>query len=116
MKKVFLVSLAIIAFISFAFTSISGDKKVTILISHEVKDFATWKKSFDADEVNRKNAGMTVIALYRLTDKPNVITGLIEAPNAEVANKFLSNPDLKANMEKAGVISAPEIKILNKVQ
>ncbi|MES2761798.1 MAG: hypothetical protein V4677_06310 [Bacteroidota bacterium] len=116
MKKVFLATLALIAIISFAFTSKSEDKKVTILISHEVKDFDAWKKGFDSDEVNRKNAGMKVIALYRSTDKPNVITGLIEAPNAEVANKFLSNPDLKANMEKAGVISAPDIRMLNKVQ
>ena len=116
MKKVFLAILVLIAIISFAFTSKSEDKKVTILISHEVKDYATWKNSFDADEVNRKNAGMKIIVLYRSIDKPNVITGLIEAPSAEIANKFLSNPDLKANMEKAGVMSAPEIRILNKVQ
>lgn len=116
MKKVLLTSIVILAVVSFAFKSKSEDKKVTIFISHEVKDYAAWKKGFDADEINRKNAGLKVVGLYRSADKPNVITGLIEAPNSNVADNFLNNPQLKANMEKAGVISAPEIRILNKVQ
>lgn len=116
MKKTTIAILAIVSIICFAFTFKTEDKKVTIFISHEVKDYTTWKKGFDADEPNRKTAGFKVTGLYRGHENPNMITATIEAPNAEAANKFLSNPDLKANMEKAGVISAPEIKILNKVQ
>jgi hypothetical protein len=116
MKKIVLAFIAITSVICFAFTIKSDDKKVTILISHEVKDYDTWKKGFDSDEVNRKNAGMKVTGLYRALDKPNVVTLTVEAPSAEAANKFLTNPDLKAAMEKVGVISAPEVKLLTKVQ
>ncbi len=117
MKKVIFAVLTVVAIASFAFTvKMNDDKKVTILLSHEVKDYAAWKKGFDGDEANRKKAGLHIIAVYRGVENPNVITGLIEAPSAEVAHKFLDNPELKSAMEKAGVISQPEIKVLNKVQ
>lgn len=116
MKKILFAVIATVSIICFSFTTKTEDKKVTIIISHEVKDFATWKKGFDSDEANRKNAGFVFIALYRSLEHPNIITAMVEAPSAEAAQKFLGNPELKANMEKAGVISAPEIKILNKVQ
>jgi hypothetical protein len=116
MKKVIILSIAIIAIISVAFKSATNDQKVTIYISHEVKDYDVWKKGFDADAVNRDKAGFKLTALYRATNNPNIIVGIMEAPSAEAAQNFLGNPDLKAAMEKAGVISAPDIKILNKVQ
>jgi len=117
MKKVVITTLAGIALACcFAFTNASQEEKVTIMISHEVKDFATWKKGFDADEPNRAKAGFKFVSLYRSVEKPNVITGILEAPSAEAVQKFLSNPELKAAMEKSGVISAPEIKLLTKVQ
>ena len=117
MKKLIFAALTVVTIASFAFTAkMNDDKKVTILLSHEVKDYATWKKGFDADEVNRKNAGLKLIALFRGVENPNIITGLMEAPSAEVAQKFLNNPELKAAMEKGGVISQPEIKVLSKIQ
>jgi hypothetical protein len=116
MKKVIILSIAVIAIISVAFKTATNDQKVTVYISHEVKDYDAWKKGFEADAVNREKAGFKVTAVYRLASNPNIIVGLMEAPNAEAAQKFLGNPELKAAMEKAGVISAPDIKILNKVQ
>ena len=35
--------------------------------------------------------------------------------NTEDFKKFMSNPDLKAAMEKGGVMGKPEVKILNKI-
>jgi hypothetical protein len=116
MKKVIILSIAVIAIISVAFKSATDDKKVTVMISHEVKDYDVWKKGFDGDEVNRTKAGFKMVALYRSVQNPNIITGVLEAPSAEAVQQFLNNPELKAGMEKAGVISAPDIKILNKVQ
>ncbi len=87
---------------------------VTVIITHEVKDFATWKKGFEADEPNRKKAGFAMEGLYTSVEKPNEVTIIFSAPSVEAVNGMLSNPDLKASMEKAGVISRPEAKILNK--
>ena len=43
---------------------------VTAIIQHEVKNFAEWKKIFDADEPNRAKAGVKLIGLYRSLKKP----------------------------------------------
>ena len=87
---------------------------VTVIISHEVKDYSVWKTIFDADEVNRTKAGFKGTGLYRSVDNPNKITIIGEAPNLESIQNFMANPQLKETMEKGGVISAPEVKLLSK--
>lgn len=89
---------------------------VTLLISHDVKNFNEFKKVFDEHEQMRKKAEIKVIGLYSsITDK-NHVTAISEAKNVNSANAFISSPDLKAAMKKAGVSSKPDIKILNKVE
>lgn len=88
---------------------------VTVIISHECKNYSDWKKVFDEDEVNRSNAGFKSTGLYRSFDNTNKITIIGEAPSVEAINGFMSNPLLKEAMEKGGVIGIPEVKILNKL-
>jgi hypothetical protein len=88
---------------------------VTTILTHEVKDFSEWKKGFDADEANRTGMGVSVTGVYQAADKPNMVTVITQVPSVEAIQGFLANPDLKMIMEKAGVIGAPEVKILNKV-
>jgi hypothetical protein len=88
---------------------------VTTILTHEVKDYDVWRKAFDGDETNRSNAGFKTHGVYRGVENPNSITIMMDAPSMEAINAFMTNPDLKAAMEKGGVISAPEVKILNKV-
>ncbi len=88
---------------------------VTVIISHECKNYSDWRKVFDADEGNRSKAGFKSTALYRSVDNPNKLTIIGEAPSAEAINGFMSNPELKVAMEKGGVIGMPEVKILNKI-
>jgi len=88
---------------------------VTVIISHECKNYSGWKKVFDEDEVNRLNAGVKSTGVYHSFDNPYKITIINEVPSIEAINGFMSNPALKAAMEKGGVIGMPEVKILNKV-
>jgi hypothetical protein len=92
------------------------DKTVLLQVTHEVKDYTTWKKGFDTGKADRDKAGIRLIGVYTALDNGNLVTVVTEAPNAEVAKGFASDPNLKAAMEKIGVISAPEIKILKKQQ
>lgn len=85
-----------------------------MIMTHEVKDFAAWKKGFDAGKGVRSNAGVTIEDVYHSIDDPNLVTVIGEAPSALVANAFLKSDELKRAMEKAGVISNPEVKILKK--
>jgi hypothetical protein len=87
----------------------------TVIISHEVKNYSDWKKVYDDDEVNRSKAGLKITGLYHSVDNPNKITLVGEAPSVEAVNQFMSNPELKAEMEKGGVLGMPEVKVLSKI-
>jgi hypothetical protein len=87
---------------------------VTVIVSHECKNYSIWRKVFDANEVNRSKAGFKGMAVYHSVDNANKITIIGEAPSTEAVNGFMSNPEVKAAMEKGGVIGMPDVKILNK--
>jgi hypothetical protein len=89
-------------------------KMVTVIISHEIKNYPDWRKVFDADEVNRSKAGFKNTGVFHSVDNPNKVTIIGEAPSAEAINVFMAAPELKAAMEKGGVIGMPDVKILNR--
>jgi quinol monooxygenase YgiN len=88
-----------------------GDK-VTVIVTHEVKDYALWRKGYDADESNRKQAGFKVSGVYADVKNPNLVSIVGEFPNAAAAEAFMKNPKLKEAMERSGVIGKPEVKVL----
>jgi hypothetical protein len=97
----------------FALSALAHAGDTIVIVTHEVKDFAAWKKGYDADKGNRDKAGFSERFLARDADKPNVVTVVFEAPNAAAGRAFATNPMLKEAMTKAGVISAPSITIAN---
>ncbi len=56
---------------------------VKVIVTHEVKDFAAWKKIFDEDATNRDTADMNVHGVYTAVDNPNKVTIVAEFPNPE---------------------------------
>ena len=104
------VTLLTVAFIN------SSEKKVVLQVTHEVKNYAEWKKGFDAGKPDRDKAGIKTMGVYVSVDNANLVTVITEAPSVEVAKGFASNPNLKAEMEKVGVISATDVKILTKME
>jgi hypothetical protein len=89
---------------------------VTVLLSHEVKNYPEWKKVYDAGENLRKKAGIHMSAVYQSVDNPNMVTLLGEAPDTEAVAKFMSDPQLKKDMEHAGVIGKPMSSMLKKMK
>jgi len=87
---------------------------VTVIVSHEIKSYPEWRKVFDADEVNRSKAGFKSTGVFHSVDNPNLITIIGEAPSVQAIQGFMSNPALKEAMEKGGVISVPDVKLLSK--
>ena len=85
---------------------------VTVIVTHEVKEYASWRKVYDADEANRKMAGFKVWGVYRDAKSPNWVTIIGTFPNAGAVDAFLSNPKLKEAMEKGGVVGKPDVKVL----
>jgi quinol monooxygenase YgiN len=85
---------------------------VTVIVTHEVKEYTSWRKVYDADEVNRKMAGFKVWGVYRDAKSPNWVTIIGTFPNAGAVDAFISNPKLKEAMEKGGVLGKPDVKVL----
>ena len=84
---------------------------ITVIISHEVKDFDTWKQVFDAHESNRASLGMKTKP-YRKLDSPNTVFVIGEAPSRQVFEKMFFNPDMAEVRKAAGVISEPIVTLL----
>ncbi len=81
-------------------------------ISHSVKDFSVWKEGYlSAEQLRKQNGIQDYLVLKSLADE-NIITVIGSTTSTASFNKFISNPDLKTAMDKAGVTSKPEIKTL----
>ena len=81
-----------------------------LTIHHKVKDYATWRSGYDADEKNRNSAGLTNGRVFRRAEDPNDVVILLDVADVTKARTWSGSPDLKAAMEKAGVIGQPNIR------
>jgi quinol monooxygenase YgiN len=84
-----------------------------MIVQHQVKDFAAWKKGFDSNLDLRTSAGELSAQIYRDASEPNKVTVFNKWDSMENAQKFAHSPELKAGMENAGVVGTPTISFLN---
>lgn len=61
---------------------------VTVILTHEVKDFSNWKKQFDLGEPLRARAGVKTTGVYTSVDNPNNVTVTTEFPGIEAVQGF----------------------------
>lgn len=74
---------------------------VRMYIHHEVADYSAWRKVYNAFAGGQRKLGVTRQAVYQS----------IEDPNDVKAKAFLSAPEVKSTMDKAGVKGTPNIWI-----
>ncbi|MGR4842128.1 cyclase [Rhizobium sp. LARHSG275] len=86
----------------------------TLFVRHEVSDYATWRKAYDAFHQVQKANGVTAQAVYRAIDNPNDITVTHEFATFEAAQAFSKLDELKTAMRTAGVLGAPTMWFANK--
>ena len=84
----------------------------SMLIHHTVKDYAEWKKVFDSALELRTGNGELSAQVYRDASDPNMITTINKWNSLANAQKFAHSPELKAAMEKAGVVGVPTVYFL----
>jgi quinol monooxygenase YgiN len=83
-----------------------------LLIRHRVKDYPSWKNTFDGMmDTRRKNGEKSFQILHPKGDRNNLYL-LMEWSNLDQARSFMESPVLKENMRKAGVTENPEIHYL----
>lgn len=112
-KKIFIVA---VLFMTIAITSgfsSPNNGKVIMMVSIEVKNYADWKKMFDAGAPVREKAGIKVLSICSLVENENQVIVIEEAENAQAAHNFLS---LLKSRQKEGDMTKLEVKIYNKIE
>ncbi len=118
MSKQLLILACFVLFIATASSMSAAEKnsamggKVTVVVTHEVKDYASWRKAYNMDASNRKASGFQVLGVYTDVKNPNMVTVIGNFASAAAADSFMVNPKLKEAMEKGGVIGKPDVKVL----
>lgn len=75
-----------------------------LTIHHKVKDYPAWRKGYDEHEKSRASAGVTNGKVFRSAEDPNDVLVVMDVADAAKARIWLGGNDLKASMEKAGVV------------
>jgi hypothetical protein len=76
----------------------------------KVKDYSSWRKSYDEQEKSRLSAGITNGRVFRRAEDPNDLVVLQDVADVPKARSWFGSDDLKAAMQKSGVIGSPSIR------
>jgi hypothetical protein len=81
-----------------------------LTIHHKVADYATWRAGYDAHEKSRTSAGITNGRAFRSAEDPNDVVVLLDVADVAKARAWLGSDDLKAAMQKSGVVGSASIR------
>lgn len=85
--------------------------QATLMVRHQVEDYAAWRSVYDSLDGLRKEHGCTgAEVLVDPADKQDVHV-LQQFPTLEQAKAFAGSNDLREGMGRAGVKGAPRIEI-----
>ena len=83
-------------------------ENVTVHI--KVKDYATWRTAYDGHEKGRVSAGITNGRVFRSAEDPNDVVILQDVADVAKARTWFGSDDLKAAMQKSGVLGSPNVR------
>ena len=83
-----------------------------VLVRHSVEDYTKWKTVYDAHEPERVKVGVTENQLFQDSDDPNMVTIIFDAEDVQRAKEFTHSDEVREIMQKAGVVSKPDIWFL----
>ncbi len=87
---------------------------IVVAIQHPVADYEAWKSVYDAR--NPGTFGASFARVNRLVSDPNTVAVVVGFESIDAANEMIENPDLKANMDKAGVTGEPRVEVYEEAE
>jgi uncharacterized protein YndB with AHSA1/START domain len=84
-----------------------------VILKHKVKDYHIWRTHFDVDMERRLKGGFKNEKVYRDTEDPNLVYVTWDMDDTTGLNVLLHDPDLENVMKEAGVLTPPDVTILN---
>jgi hypothetical protein len=84
---------------------------VTTFVRHTCADYDAWRAVYDGlDDWQRRN-GVIAKSVHRSPEDGNDVLVVHQFASLADVEAFMSNDELRANMEKAGVLGPPRIEI-----
>jgi hypothetical protein len=81
---------------------------VRLFVRHRVRNFAEWKRGYDAFDAARKALGVKGAAFFRGATDAEDVTVWHDFDTLAAAQAFVKSPELAAAMTRAGVTGTPE--------
>ena len=81
-----------------------------LTIHLKVKDYAIWRTSYDGREKSCVSAGITNGRVFRRAEDQNDVVILQDVADVAKARAWLGSDDLKAEMQKSGVVGSPNVR------
>jgi hypothetical protein len=81
-----------------------------VTLHFKVKDFNAWRTGYNGNEKGRVSAGITNGRVFRSADDPNEVVVLQDVADVAKARNWFGSDDLKAAMQKSGVVGAPSVR------
>jgi hypothetical protein len=81
-----------------------------LTLHFKVKEFKAWRTGYNGNEKSRLSAGITNGRVFHSADDPNDVVVLQDVADVAKARTWLGSEDLKAAMQKSGVIGSPSIR------
>jgi hypothetical protein len=88
---------------------------ITVILTHNVQDFDTWKEAFEAGQPLRSKHGIGIVSLHRGLQDRNQVTIVSEIASPQVLENFMADADQQAIMKNSGVIGAPTVLMTERV-
>ena len=82
-------------------------------MQEKVHDYTAWKTMFDRGEELRVSHGCAGHVILHGDSDANDLTIHLRFPSREAIDGFLADPQLMANMERAGVEGRPIVSLLH---
>ena len=83
----------------------------TMLILHKVKNFAKWRAAYDAGDSARVANGLHNFVIGRGAEDSSMVLVALTVDDTTKAKQFGESADLKATMQKAGVVGTPQVRL-----
>lgn len=83
-----------------------------VILNHKVESYQKWKPIYDKDSERREKAGLMEIICGQKSDEPNNVYMVFETSDPGKAKEMIKDPELKEVMDEAGVITKPEIIVI----
>ena len=84
-----------------------------MLIRQKVRNFASWKPTYDARDSVRQAIGLHNYVLGRGVDDTSTVLIALRADDMAKAKAYSRNPELRQAMQKGGVVGTPNFHFLN---